>query len=683
MAAFAALFALASCEPEQVIDSTKLELSQKTLAFESGAQSQTITITAGRSWKVEFAEGVDWVSVTPGSGGASADPQNVTITVVPNKGYDRTTYVTVTIGIIKETIKVTQAGEIVRNYTPISSVRTQLPSTAGQSITLGNDVFVKGTVVSNSNLDNFTSGKTCYIQDETGGLQIYFASNHSFAFGDIIDVDLSGATLKNYSMSAEIENLPNAKATKLDAQTPVAKTVSIADFMDNKYEGQYIEIDAPVQVTEADLGKTWVVGSAHTNINMEDENGNKFLVRSGKFSSFGAEKVAQGSGKIKGIATIYNSDIQLVFAQTSDYAALTGARFERQVVPASAEGMVVAASEKTYLIKTLQDEYAYVFVGADATNTVKFGDAVKVNGEASVHNNVPQIINPTAEVVSSNNNVLHPQVTELDAAGIDAYNAETGLFGYVKVTGLYSKSGNYHNLVFAGASRKGSLAYPVDVPDEYNEKNVDVTGYFVGISGSIYFNILVTDIQLSAIQPEAPKGEACTMIDKVADLTAGEYYMAGYLTEYSYKDNKTQQTIYLDWSSTPYHSWTGSVSGGQLETITCSYNENILTPKSSGNSLVKLVAVDGKQNAFYIMCGDKYLTTTSYEENHKLSLDAVQTEWVASDHSKGGVQFTATSGEKSIVFGTAGAASKLIRAYKSTSAGNSIKYGLVFFKKTN
>lgn len=83
------------------------------------------------------------------------------------------------------------------------------------------------------------------------------------------------------------------------------------------------------------------------------------------------------------------------------------------------------------------------------------------------------------------------------------------------------------------------------------------------------------------------------------------------------------------------------------------------------------------------MCGDKYLTTTSYEENHKLNLGAVQTEWVASDHSKGGVQFTATSGEKSIVFGTAGAASKLIRAYKSTSAGNSIKYGLVFFKKTN
>ena len=681
MAVFAALFALASCEPEQVIDSTKLELSQKTLAFESGAQSQTITITAGRSWKVEFAEGVDWVSVTPGSGQASADPQNVTITVVPNKGYDRTTYVTVTIGIIKETIKVTQAGEIVRNYTPISSVRTQLPSTAGQSITLGNDVFVKGTVVSNSNLDNFTSGKTCYIQDETGGLQIYFASNHSFAFGDIIDVDLSGATLKNYSMSAEIENLPNAKATKLDAQTPVAKTVSIADFMDNKYEGQYIEIDAPVQVTEADLGKTWVVGSAHTNINMEDENGNKFLVRSGKFSSFGAEKVAQGSGKIKGIATIYNSDIQLVFAQTSDYAALTGARFERQVVPASAEGMVVAASEKTYLIKTLQDEYAYVFVGADATNTVKFGDAVKVNGEASVHNNVPQIINPTAEVVSSNNNVLHPQVTELDAAGIDAYNAETGLFGYVKVTGLYSKSGNYHNLVFAGASRKGSLAYPVDVPDEYNEKNVDVTGYFVGISGSIYFNILVTDIQLSAIQPEAPKGEACTMIDKVADLTAGTYYAAGYLEE----STGTGATVFTPYS---YHVWTGTLetssSNTDAVTVSCSYTNNELTKKASAVAniaLIELVAVEGKANTYYVKSGDKYLTSTEVATNRRLALGDTQTEWTASDRDGGGIVLAAK--DLQVQWGTANAASKLLRSYKDSSAGSSLKYGLVFFKKTN
>lgn len=675
LAAFAALFALASCEPEQVIDSTKLELSTKALSFEAEAQSQTITLTSGRTWQAKFADGVDWVSVTPGTGSAAADPQTITITVVPNDGYDRTTNITFTTGLIEETLKITQAGKIVRNYTAISDVRAQNPATSGQKTTLGENILVKGTVVSNADLDNFTSGKTCYIQDETGGLQIFFAANHSFAFGDIIEVDLSGATLENYSMSAEISGLALAKAAKIGAETPVAKVVSMADYMANKYEGQYVELEVPVQVNDADLSKTWVVGSAHTNINMEDENGNKFIVRSGKFSSYGKETVAQGSGKIKGIATVFNSDIQLVFAQTSDYAALTGARFERKVTPASAEGLVVAASEKTYLIKTLQDEYAYVFVGEDATNTVKFGDAVKVNGEASVHNNVPQIINPTAEVVSSNNNVLHPQVTELDAAGIDAYNAETGLFGYVKVTGLYSKSGNYHNLAFTGASRKGSLAYPASVPAEFNGKNVDVTGYFVGISGSVYFNILVTDIQLSAVQPEAPEGIACTMINKVADLTAGTYYMAGYLEKYE----KSQSEVF-DYSLNPYHVWTGSVetSSGNTDCVTafCSFENGKLAAKAGETNVpakIELVAAEAA-NSWYIKVGNKYLASSQAATNRKLALVDTETAWVAEENTNGGIQLTSNG----VSLGTAGAQSKLLRTYAKAS---SLKYGLIFFKE--
>jgi hypothetical protein len=63
-----------------------------------------------------------------------------------------------------------------------------------------------------------------------------------------------------------------------------------------------------------------------------------------------------------------------------------------------------------------------------------------------------------------------------------------------------------------------------------------------------------------------------------------------------------------------------------------------------------------------------------------LKLDSTATEWVASDHSKGGIQFTSTDGDNSVVLATAGATSDLIRAYKSTSTG-SFKYGVVFFKQ--
>jgi DNA/RNA endonuclease G (NUC1) len=105
--------------------------------------------------------------------------------------------------------------------------------------------------------------------------------------------------------------------------------VSIADFLANKYEGEYISIEN-VQVADSDLSKCWVMNSSHTSINIEDEQGNKFVVFSSKYATFGTESVAQGSGTIKGISSINNGTMQIIFAQKSDYAGLTGKRFGEQ-----------------------------------------------------------------------------------------------------------------------------------------------------------------------------------------------------------------------------------------------------------------------------------------------------------------------------------------------------------------
>ena len=99
-----------------------------------------------------------------------------------------------------------------------------------------------------------------------------------------------------------------------------------ADFLSNKYEGQYNALEG-VQVANADLSKTWVMGCAHTSINIEDANGNKFVVFSSKYATYGTSTVAQGSGVIKGISSINNGNMQIIFAQNSDYAGLTGERF--------------------------------------------------------------------------------------------------------------------------------------------------------------------------------------------------------------------------------------------------------------------------------------------------------------------------------------------------------------------
>ena len=196
---------------------------------------------------------------------------------------------------------------------------------------------IEGIVISNMSLNNLTSKKGMYIQDETAGLQFYLAENHSFAFGDKVRVDVAGLTVGEYNGAVQISGLALSKITKLSSgNTVTPKIVTITDFLANKYEGQYIAISG-VQVAASDLSKKFVEGDAHTSINMEDANGNKFVVFSSKYASYGTSTVPQGSGVIKGISSISKGAMQLIFAQDSDYAGLTGTRFDGTTPPSGGD----------------------------------------------------------------------------------------------------------------------------------------------------------------------------------------------------------------------------------------------------------------------------------------------------------------------------------------------------------
>ena len=195
----------------------------------------------------------------------------------------------------------------------------------GQGNAFGNK-YVEGIVISNGELGNLTSLKGMYIQDETAGLQLRLSADHTIAFGTKVKVDLSATTLGAYGGAVQV-SVDSSCVTVVSTDNAVeAKPVTMADFLANKYEGQYVALEG-VQVVAADLEKTWVVGGAHTSINMEDAEGNTFVVFSSKFASYGGDVVAQGAGTIKGIAAINNGKIQIIFGQQSDYAGLTGERF--------------------------------------------------------------------------------------------------------------------------------------------------------------------------------------------------------------------------------------------------------------------------------------------------------------------------------------------------------------------
>ena len=330
-AAIAAVFSFASCDEmgkDPDLGAPAITVSATELSFEEAGGNQTLTLNATRDWKVTST--AEWVVVNPASGKASAADQTVEVSALANEGGNRNATLTFTIGMVSKTVKVSQVGT---GVTPPEEGITSIADVLAATGALPANTVIKGIVISSLELNNLTSKKGMYVQDETAGLQFYLAANHTFAVGTEVKIDLSGVTVGEYNGAVQISVLALDKITQVSTGNAlVAKTVSMADFLANKYEGQYIALEG-VQVASSDLSKTWSNSSSHTSINMEDANGNKFVVFSSKYATYGTETVAQGSGTIKGISSINNGNMQLIFAQTSDYAGLTGERFDGVVVP--------------------------------------------------------------------------------------------------------------------------------------------------------------------------------------------------------------------------------------------------------------------------------------------------------------------------------------------------------------
>ena len=489
-----------------------IELSTQTLDFEKEGGSQTIKVTATRDWNATNVP--DWIAVDPKSGNP-AENKEVTITVLENTGMDRSQDIKFTIGFDAKTLIVNQKGTGSASYTSIKDVREK-----GAGATLGENTVVCGVVISSKELNNFNSNKILVLQDETAGIELFMSANHSFARGDKVVADLSGASLSEYQGLLQINGIDLGKVTKISSGNAIeAKKVNIDDFMANKYESQYVAI-SDVQVSESDLNNKWYYGTqSGASITLVTKGGKNIVVRSSKYSSFKDETVPQGSGEIKGIAAIYGSDIQLIFSDASDWSGLTGARFTVEAGPAKdmtvAEAIAAAENTIVNLNGLVTGAYKNGFMLTDNTGSIlifekdkcsaKVGDKVKVTGTMAVYSNLPQVASSDAqalaiEVVSSNNEVTYPEAKVLEGAAFDGYSAKTN--EYITYTGTVVKSNNYYNIEVAGATaRKGSLQY---IPESFGAealvgKQVVVTGYFTGLAASsTIVNTLVTSLNESS-----------------------------------------------------------------------------------------------------------------------------------------------------------------------------------------
>lgn len=92
----------------QFLGEPAITIGESELNFGIDADEVTFTLNSTRDWKVE--NDAEWVIVSPESGSASAEDQTITVTVLENKGMDRTADLKFTIGMISKYLTVNQAG---------------------------------------------------------------------------------------------------------------------------------------------------------------------------------------------------------------------------------------------------------------------------------------------------------------------------------------------------------------------------------------------------------------------------------------------------------------------------------------------------------------------------------------------------------------------------------------------
>lgn len=486
--------------PSISVDATAL----KAFSIQGGQDEiQQVTVTSNRDWEIE--KKVDWIHVNPESGSASDAPQTVDIYVDSNEdGIARNAKITFKAGVVNKEVTISQEGKEVV-YTDIADIR----ALGASSTKIEDGTYIKGIVISDQKgLDNLSSSKSIYLQDGSAGIQLFCAANvhEDYVRGDEVTVDISGLMVSQYGQALQIVEgvdaegstigVPVARLSKVSSGNAItAKEITMEQLLSYEFEGQYVSISSPVQVVDADLEKTFVVGGKATSIKFTDAEGYTFEVRTSQYAKFKDEQVPQGSGILKGIASRYNNTAQVVFSTEEDWTALTGVRFEIEAPEAEAvtiedflakeegatyyqlEGVVTGLEDSPYGNFTLVDATGEVYVyGCDASATagdktfsqtgVKEGDVIVLIGKRASFNGNPQV--GDAYYVSHREGfAVSPLTLSIPAGGGETTFNITGGVAWTAVS---------DNGAFTVETQSGTGAATVTVSASANETGAAISG---------------------------------------------------------------------------------------------------------------------------------------------------------------------------------------------------------------
>ena len=209
------------------------------------------------------------------------------------------------------------------------------PLPVGEVITIGdilsmnpNTVFdgksVCGIVTADEQSGNLY--KQIFIQDRTSGKAIELMLNTSSAarIGDMVRVYLDSTIMFNmYHNLPQLVNSTDGKGFNPDKHlyiyphndtiTPIEPTVvTISQIKSGNYTASLVKLE---NVEFVEQGSAFCDMGATTNRTLKDETG-ELLVRTSNYANFAYDMLPAGKGSLVAIASVYNSDWQMIIRST-------------------------------------------------------------------------------------------------------------------------------------------------------------------------------------------------------------------------------------------------------------------------------------------------------------------------------------------------------------------------------
>lgn len=152
------------------------------------------------------------------------------------------------------------------------------------------------------------------------------------------------------------------------------------------------------------------------------------------------------------------------------------------------------------------------------TPAVAVNDAVTVKGTTELRNGVIQFGKEGLSVAKTGTGSYNTPAPEvMDGTAVTAYIATAlenkAVYKYVKYNGEFTVSGNYYNVVIAGTTTKGFVAYGKSEWASFKDKPVTVEGWLLGGTAN-YLQTMATSVTVDSSTPiveiSAPQQFAAT-----------------------------------------------------------------------------------------------------------------------------------------------------------------------------